>query len=208
MYLSLQHPHIFLENLCFCHINWWTWPGCVGPLAASFVFFLHVLWFSGFVETWNKEAWVHAHGLHDFCSRQIHMIPIVPMTYPECRVVHIIALCDLISLHERHCIYVEAWTEMLISWTSVFQDLTGKQTIIVSGHHGKLHIDGLRFIIDEGGGYADKPIAAIVFPSKTLIRSTEEAGTTSQSWSRYRQEQRTRRCSFFFSLVIIVVMYS
>lgn len=58
--------------------------------------------------------------------------------------------------------------------------LAGKQTIIVSGHHGKLHIDGLRFIIDEGGGYEDKPIAAIVFPSKTLIRSTEEAGTTSQ----------------------------
>ncbi|KAG0525658.1 hypothetical protein BDA96_06G075400 [Sorghum bicolor] len=61
------------------------------------------------------------------------------------------------------------------------KDLAGKQTIIVSGHHGKLHIDGLRFIIDEGGGYEDKPIAAIVFPSKTLIRSTEEAGTTSHS---------------------------
>jgi hypothetical protein len=36
-----------------------------------------------------------------------------------------------------------------------------------------------------------------VFPSKTLIRSTEEAGTTSQSWSRYHQEHWTRRCSFF-----------
>jgi len=58
------------------------------------------------------------------------------------------------------------------------KDLTGKRTIVVSGHHGQLHIDGLRFIIDEGGGYEDKPIAAIVFPSKTLIRSTE--GTTSQ----------------------------
>ncbi|OEL19739.1 1,4-alpha-glucan-branching enzyme 2-2, chloroplastic/amyloplastic [Dichanthelium oligosanthes] len=33
-------------------------------------------------------------------------------------------------------------------------DLTGKHTIVVSGHHGKLHIDGLRFIIDEGGGGA------------------------------------------------------
>lgn len=58
-----------------------------------------------------------------------------------------------------------------------FQDLAGKQTIVVSGHHGKLHIDGLRFVIDEGGGYEDKPIAAIVFPSKKVIRSTE--GTTS-----------------------------
>ncbi|XP_006652252.1 tyrosine-protein phosphatase RLPH2-like [Oryza brachyantha] len=59
------------------------------------------------------------------------------------------------------------------------KDLAGKQTIVVSGHHGKLHIEGLRFVIDEGGGYADKPIAAIVFPSKELIRSTE--GTTSQN---------------------------
>ncbi|KAJ1270859.1 hypothetical protein BS78_06G083300 [Paspalum vaginatum] len=61
------------------------------------------------------------------------------------------------------------------------KDLTGKQTIVVSGHHGKLHIDGLRFIIDEGGGYADKPIAAIIFPSKTLIRSTDAEGIASQS---------------------------
>nr|CAB3486974.1 unnamed protein product [Digitaria exilis] len=61
------------------------------------------------------------------------------------------------------------------------KDLSGKHTIVVSGHHGKLHIDGLRFIIDEGGGYEDKPIAAIVFPSKTLIRSTETEGTTSQN---------------------------
>ncbi|XP_062185954.1 tyrosine-protein phosphatase RLPH2-like [Phragmites australis] len=57
------------------------------------------------------------------------------------------------------------------------KDLSGKQTVIVSGHHGKLHIDGLRFIIDESGGYEDKPIAAIVFPSKTLIRSTEGAAS-------------------------------
>lgn len=66
------------------------------------------------------------------------------------------------------------------------KDLAGKQTIVVSGHHGKLHIDGLRFVIDEGGGYADRPIAAIVFPSKELIRSTE--GTSSQNRSRYHQE--------------------
>uniref|UniRef100_A0A0E0H0D8 Calcineurin-like phosphoesterase domain-containing protein n=2 Tax=Oryza nivara TaxID=4536 RepID=A0A0E0H0D8_ORYNI len=71
------------------------------------------------------------------------------------------------------------------------KDLAGKQTIVVSGHHGKLHIDGLRFVIDEGGGYADRPIAAIVFPSKELIRSTE--GTSSQNRSRYHQEFGTAR---------------
>uniref|UniRef100_A0A0A8XW27 Uncharacterized protein n=1 Tax=Arundo donax TaxID=35708 RepID=A0A0A8XW27_ARUDO len=59
------------------------------------------------------------------------------------------------------------------------KNLTEKRAIVISGHHGKLHIEGHRFIIDEGGGYGDKPIAAIVFPSKTLIRSTE--GTTSQN---------------------------
>jgi len=31
------------------------------------------------------------------------------------------------------------------------KDLTGKQTVIVNGHHGKLHIDGLRL----NGGYED-----------------------------------------------------
>jgi len=173
---SYYNTHIyFVENLRFCHIIWWTWPGC---LAASCPFLL-VLRFSGFVETWNKEAWVHAHGPHDLCSRQIHMIPIVPMTYPECRVVHSITLCDLISPHESWSPLYLCWSlNRNVSWTSVFQDLTGKQTIIVSGHHGKLHIDGLRFIIDEGGGYEDKPIAAIVFPSKTLIRSTDVAHWT------------------------------
>jgi len=188
MYLSLQHSHIFLENLCFCHINWWTWPGCVGPLAASFVFFY--MFCDSLVllklETRKHECMcmgsVHVHGLP--MRTLLDMISVrgrytwYLLICPECRVVPIIALCDLIIPHECHCIYVEAWTEMLISWTSVFQDLTGKQTIIVSGHHGKLHIDGLRFIIDEGGGYEDKPIAAIVFPSKTLIRSTDVAHWT------------------------------
>jgi hypothetical protein len=45
---------------------------------------------------------------HDLCSRQIHDTNCNNMTCPECRVGHIIALCDLISPHECHCIYVEA----------------------------------------------------------------------------------------------------
>ena len=91
----------------------------------------------------------------------------------------------LLWIHGRHCIPVQAYHKNRNAnsniVTTCFQDLTGKRTIVVSGHHGQLHIDGLRFIIDEGGGYEDKPIAAIVFPSKTLIRSTE--GTTSQDWT-------------------------
>lgn len=47
---------------------------------------------------------------------------------------------------------------------------------MVSGHHGKLHMDGLRLIIDEGGGYEEKPIAAIVLPSKTIVRDTDKLG--------------------------------
>ncbi|XP_010543457.1 PREDICTED: uncharacterized protein LOC104816365 [Tarenaya hassleriana] len=53
------------------------------------------------------------------------------------------------------------------------QELDDEHTIVVSGHHGKLHVDGLRLIIDEGGGYPDKPIAAIVLPSKKIIRDTD-----------------------------------
>lgn len=53
------------------------------------------------------------------------------------------------------------------------QELTEKPTIIVSGHHGKLHIDGLRLIIDEGGGLPNNPVAAIVLPSKKIVRDTD-----------------------------------
>ncbi|CAL1398343.1 unnamed protein product [Linum trigynum] len=54
------------------------------------------------------------------------------------------------------------------------QELTEKPTVVVSGHHGKLHIEGLRLIIDEGGGLPDKPIAAIILPSMKLVRDTDD----------------------------------
>lgn len=44
---------------------------------------------------------------------------------------------------------------------------------MVSGHHGKLHVEGSRLIIDEGGGYEDRPVAAIVLPSMKIIRDTD-----------------------------------
>lgn len=53
------------------------------------------------------------------------------------------------------------------------QELSEKPIIVVSGHHGKLHIDGLRLIIDEGGGFKDKPVAAIVLPSMKIVRDTD-----------------------------------
>ncbi|KAK6942637.1 Calcineurin-like phosphoesterase domain, ApaH type [Dillenia turbinata] len=54
------------------------------------------------------------------------------------------------------------------------QEMTERPTIVVSGHHGKLHIEGLRFIIDEGGGLVDKPVAALVLPSKKIVRDTDD----------------------------------
>ncbi|XP_071698495.1 tyrosine-protein phosphatase RLPH2-like [Rutidosis leptorrhynchoides] len=56
------------------------------------------------------------------------------------------------------------------------EELTKTPTIVVSGHHGKLHVDGLRLIIDEGGGLEQNPVAAIVLPSKTIIRDTDKPG--------------------------------
>lgn len=53
------------------------------------------------------------------------------------------------------------------------KDLTEQPTIVVSGHHGKLHIDGLRLIIDEGGGLENNPVAAIILPSKKIVRDTD-----------------------------------
>ncbi|CAM8888716.1 unnamed protein product [Rhodiola kirilowii] len=57
------------------------------------------------------------------------------------------------------------------------KELTEKPTIVVSGHHGKLHVDGLRLIIDEGGGIESNPIAAIVLPSLQIVRDTDSLAT-------------------------------
>ncbi|XP_074276911.1 tyrosine-protein phosphatase RLPH2-like [Silene latifolia] len=53
------------------------------------------------------------------------------------------------------------------------EELKASSTIVVSGHHGKLHIDGLRLIIDEGGGYTDRPVAAIILPYMKIVRDTD-----------------------------------
>ena len=53
------------------------------------------------------------------------------------------------------------------------QELSEKPTMVVSGHHGKLHIDGLRLIIDEGGGLQDRPVAAVVLPPMKIVRDTD-----------------------------------
>ncbi|XP_010243950.1 PREDICTED: uncharacterized protein LOC104587886 isoform X1 [Nelumbo nucifera] len=43
-------------------------------------------------------------------------------------------------------------------------------TMLVSGHHGKLELNGLRLIIDESGGKERKPLAAVVLPSMMVVR--------------------------------------
>ncbi|KAM7255197.1 hypothetical protein ACFE04_020438 [Oxalis oulophora] len=48
-----------------------------------------------------------------------------------------------------------------------------EKTIVVSGHHAKLVIEDLRLVIDEGGGHEHRPIAAVVLPSKKIIRDTD-----------------------------------
>ncbi|GAB4833445.1 Tyrosine-protein phosphatase rlph2 [Ancistrocladus abbreviatus] len=53
------------------------------------------------------------------------------------------------------------------------EELTVNPTVVISGHHGKLHIEGLRLIIDEGGGYEHKPVAAVILPSMKLVRDTD-----------------------------------
>lgn len=53
------------------------------------------------------------------------------------------------------------------------EELGSKPVVVVSGHHGKLHIEGLRLIIDEGGGLEKNPIAAIVLPSMKIVRDND-----------------------------------
>lgn len=55
----------------------------------------------------------------------------------------------------------------------ISQELTDNPTIVVSGHHAKLHVEGLRLIMDEGGGFEERPVAAIVLPSMKIVRDTD-----------------------------------
>ncbi|CAL9194377.1 tyrosine-protein phosphatase RLPH2-like [Musa acuminata AAA Group] len=54
------------------------------------------------------------------------------------------------------------------------KELSDKSTLVVSGHHGKIHMEGLRYIIDECGGLEQLPIAAVVFPSKMIVRDIDQ----------------------------------
>lgn len=54
------------------------------------------------------------------------------------------------------------------------QELKETPTVVVSGHHGKLHVEGLRLIIDEGGGLENNPVAAVVLPSQKIVRDTDD----------------------------------
>ncbi|MEX7539382.1 hypothetical protein SGI37_20410, partial [Providencia rettgeri] len=67
---------------------------------------------------------------------------------------------------------VEALSGRMDVW-EIPQELAKTPTIIVSGHHAKLHIEGLRLVIDEGGGYEDKPVATVVLPSMEIVRDTD-----------------------------------
>lgn len=69
------------------------------------------------------------------------------------------------------------WIETLSGRKSVWDtppELVEQGVLVVSGHHGTLHIDKLRLIIDEGGGYPQLPIAAIVLPSRIIVRDTDD----------------------------------
>ncbi|CAA6668514.1 unnamed protein product [Spirodela intermedia] len=68
---------------------------------------------------------------------------------------------------------VEALSGRQNVW-NIPKELSGETpTIIVSGHHGKLHLEGLRFIVDEGGGRKESPVAALILPSQTIVRDTD-----------------------------------
>ena len=54
-----------------------------------------------------------------------------------------------------------------------FQELEEDGVLLVSGHHGALDVSNrLRLVIDEGGGL-DRPIAAMLLPSREIIRDID-----------------------------------
>ncbi|XP_073290361.1 tyrosine-protein phosphatase RLPH2-like [Primulina huaijiensis] len=68
---------------------------------------------------------------------------------------------------------VEALSGRKNVW-NIPEELTRIPTIVISGHHAKVHIEDFRLIIDEGGGIETNPVAAIVLPSKNLVRNSDK----------------------------------
>jgi hypothetical protein len=53
------------------------------------------------------------------------------------------------------------------------QELAAQKVLLVSGHHGKLHFESNRLIIDVSGGFDHRPIAAMILPARELVRDTD-----------------------------------
>lgn len=52
-------------------------------------------------------------------------------------------------------------------------ELAAQKVLLVSGHHGKLHFESNRLIIDDSGGFDDRPIAAMILPAREIVRDTD-----------------------------------
>jgi hypothetical protein len=50
-------------------------------------------------------------------------------------------------------------------------DLAPRETLLVSGHHSVLRMERWRLVIDSGGGVANRPITAVVFPGRVKVQS-------------------------------------
>ena len=61
------------------------------------------------------------------------------------------------------------------------QELAEQRVMVVSGHHGTIHVDELRLIIDEGGGLSHLPVTAIILPSREMVRDTDKSNEAASS---------------------------
>ena len=55
-------------------------------------------------------------------------------------------------------------------------ELVGKDITVVSGHHGFLSVAPQRVIVDESAGHPGTPIAAVILPSKQVVRDAIPEG--------------------------------
>ncbi|CAL0321458.1 unnamed protein product [Lupinus luteus] len=79
---------------------------------------------------------------------------------------------ELLKARDTRVPKVQALSGRMNVW-NIPEELSASPTIVISGHHAKLHVEGLRLIIDEGGGFQHKPVAAIVLPSMEIIRGND-----------------------------------
>nr|GEU46038.1 DNA-directed DNA polymerase [Tanacetum cinerariifolium] len=106
------------------------------------------------------------YGVHHVISKDQEMFMLVEKDYLLRKGLAIVMICY--KLQMEHQVQGRIVGNKMHKAFPLPVKLAKHETILVIGHHEKLHIEGLRFIIDEGHGLEINKLAAIVLPSMKI----------------------------------------